>query len=368
MLFQKKFKKTIGISMAILMMLSSYSVSLADDVVKENDTKSEVVVTETNSKEIEPKTNIIEVNRDSGVDRYSTSINIAKKHFDRFDSVLLDSGEDFADALYAGPLASTLKSPLILTRKNSISEDAFNLFKEKGVKKVYLIGGQNSVSPNVEKEIKDRGLEVERISGKDRFDTAVAVSDRIYKGKDLNKYYPPNVLYMGVTSGRKFADALSASPYSYYRQQKEWFYLLPFDGYHLEGIDVVFGGENSVPRTFLFDGVENTIGNKVFAGVDRYDTSVQIAEASKSLLPNGIKSVVIASGETYADALSTAPVATRYDGVILLTNKNKLNEKVKKFIKDNIGSISYIEIAGGENTLSANVENEIKNLVKNPTE
>lgn len=164
MLFQKKFKKTIGISMAILMMLSSYSVSLADDVVKENDTKSEVVVTETNSKEIEPKTNIIEVNRDSGVDRYSTSINIAKKHFDRFDSVLLASGEDFADALYAGPLASTLKSPLILTRKNSISEDAFNLFKEKGVKKVYLIGGQNSVSPKVEKEIKDRGLEVERIS------------------------------------------------------------------------------------------------------------------------------------------------------------------------------------------------------------
>ena len=49
-----------------------------------------------------------------------------------------------------------------------------------------------------------------------------------------------------------------------------------------------------------------------------------------------------------------------HSGVILLTESNKLNEKTKKFIKDN--NIKNIIIVGGERSVSKDVEEELKSL------
>ncbi|MEJ8751476.1 cell wall-binding repeat-containing protein [Lagierella sp. ICN-221743] len=87
--------------------------------------------------------------RISGKDRYETSMQIAKE-FGSFDTAVLASGRVFADALASTPLAKKLHAPILLTNGNDISNE---VFKFKGLKKVVLVGGENSLSKELEKKL-----------------------------------------------------------------------------------------------------------------------------------------------------------------------------------------------------------------------
>lgn len=54
-----------------------------------------------------------------GIDRYETSLNIAKKIYEikPFNEVFIASGENYPDALSAAPIAAIKEIPIILTRK-----------------------------------------------------------------------------------------------------------------------------------------------------------------------------------------------------------------------------------------------------------
>lgn len=300
----------------------------------------------------------VNIDRISGLDRYSTSAEISNCAGQKFDRVFLASGNNFADALYAGPLASTFGSPVVLTHKDYVSKDILDLLELKEVKEVTLIGGTNSISVAVEKSIRNKGYTVNRIAGNDRFDTAVKVNDEIYKARPNKRY---SYLKVAFSNGNIFADSLVASPYIYYRGLNDYLYFLPYKKGYEEGMRIIFGGYDSVENTGNEDGITR------FNGVDRYDTAVQIAKDTKNYIPGGkINTIFIASGENYADALSAGPVATYHitNGIILLTNKNRLNENTKKFIEDNKEDIYDVYIVGGEGSI-ANIENEIKSIFEN---
>jgi putative cell wall-binding protein/peptidoglycan hydrolase-like protein with peptidoglycan-binding domain len=58
-------------------------------------------------------------------------------------------------------------------------------------------------------------------------------------------------------------------------------------------------------------------------GADRYETAVKVSQAGYS---PGVGAVVLATGEDFPDALSAAPLASAYDGPVLLTHKATLDE------------------------------------------
>lgn len=87
--------------------------------------------------------------RISGKNRYETSMQIAKE-FGSFDTAVLASGRVFADALASTPLAKKLHAPILLTNGNDISNE---VFKFKGLKKVVLVGGEKSISKELEKKL-----------------------------------------------------------------------------------------------------------------------------------------------------------------------------------------------------------------------
>lgn len=96
-------------------------------------------------------------------------------------------------------------------------------------------------------------------------------------------------------------------------------------------------------------------------GDDRYQTAVKIAEE----FYEEPKSVVIASGTNYPDALASAPLADTQKGPIILVP----NESLNMTIKDYLEKISFesIKIVGGINSISDKISDEIKDLLdKNP--
>ena len=129
--------------------------------------------------------------RIAGRNRYETSTKLAKQLKAKNNSnVVLASGEKFADALSAAPYAVQKKQTLVLTDGKTLPKDV----KVQDVKAI--IGG--------EKSINIKGLnKVQRISGKDRYETSLEVL------KHMNKTQSAV-----IADGRDYPDALAAAPYA----------------------------------------------------------------------------------------------------------------------------------------------------------
>ena len=157
---------------------------------------------------------------------------------------------------------------------------------------------------------------VERWAGKDRYATSAAISAKSFTTG-------VNVAY--VASGAGFADALSGAPVAGMTRgpvlltaptalpgpvASELSRLKPTKIVILGGTGAVSNAVKAKLDAYTTGAVER------WAGRDRYATSAAIS--ARSFGP-GVKVAYVASGATFADALSGAPVAGMTRGPVLLT-------------------------------------------------
>lgn len=310
----------------------------------------------------EKNNSAVQIFRYYGNDRFETSTILSNLlSIKGSEHIFLVNGENFADALFSGPLASVSNSPILLTKKGELPKVVENKIAEMKVKRVTIVGGLSSVSVDIENKVKKMGIVVDRISGSDRFETAKKLSDA--RASVLGSKSSEKIAY---ASGTNFADALSATPFIYYddvanilpQNNKPIVEYIPYKNESNKGNTLyIFGGINSVPQNVNSEYVTTR-----FSGADRYATSVEIAKECEKKLNNKINTVFIASGEDFPDALSVGPIVARHGSVVLLTEKNTLNAEVAGFISER--QIDRINIIGGESTISKNVVNEILELHK----
>ena len=192
-----------------------------------------------------------------------------------------------------------------------------------------------------------------RVSGADRINTAVEVSKKYYKSAET----------VIIANYEKFADSLSASALS--KALKAPILLVKKD--QLDSVVaqeikrlgaknvVVIGGEQSV------DKAKNSLSKynlQTIAGSDRYETSAKIAQ--EIIKRTGTTQAVIASGETFADALTVAPLANKNNMPILLVQPNNIPKATQEVLKQ----INKVIIVGGEKTISKEVENKLPNATR----
>lgn len=133
-----------------------------------------------------------------GADRYATNAEIIKEFKDA-DTCIIASGENFADSLSIGAYATKNGYPIVLVQKNKINDVTKQALKDSKIKKCYIVGGENSVSKSLEKELPQV---IERIAGNDRYETSLKIADKFYK--DAQGAY--------LASGEVFADSLAINP------------------------------------------------------------------------------------------------------------------------------------------------------------
>ena len=192
-----------------------------------------------------------------------------------------------------------------------------------------------------------------RVAGADRVNTAVEVSKKYYKSAET----------VIIANYEKFADSLSASALS--KALKAPILLVKKD--QLDSVVaqeikrlgaknvVVIGGEQSV------DKAKNSLSKynvQTIAGSDRYETSAKIAQ--EIIKRTGTTQAVIASGETFADALTVAPLANKNNMPILLVQPNNIPKATQEVLKQ----IKTAIIVGGEKTISKEVENKLPNATR----
>ena len=145
-----------------------------------------------------------DVERIAGVDRYGTSEMVARRVTSitgKKDIGVIASGQVFSDALSVGTFASREGFPILLVKKNQVPDQVLRAIKDLEIKKIYIAGGTNSISKSTESKLP---TVVERMAGKDRYETSVAIAKT--KFKDSKEVF--------IASGEEFADALVISPVS----------------------------------------------------------------------------------------------------------------------------------------------------------
>ncbi|MCM3653247.1 cell wall-binding repeat-containing protein [Metabacillus litoralis] len=187
-------------------------------------------------------------------------------------------------------------------------------------------------------------ITMERIAGSDRFETAVSLSKNGWEESEVAV----------LATGHNYPDALSATPLAYRYNAP----LLLTDTNkvpatvkeELERLNVskvvVIGGTSVI--TPNVEKELKSLGIKTItriSGKDRFETSVKIAEELGEVF-----GAVVANGNGYADALSIAPIASTLEMPILLTNKDKVPDSIRDYVKSSAIEVSYV--IGGEQAVS----------------
>ena len=157
----------------------------------------EISVNQSVKSQIEALTNK-RVTRLAGVDRYESSVEVAKRVNANPAEVITTSDEVFADALVSSTVAQKIKAPILLVKKDVLPLSVREyLKKNNSIYKLTTIGGYNTVTKN------NYSTQVILISG---LDIDKPLVDKQGKGiikaftKDYKKYYvlPNNKYYRAI--------------------------------------------------------------------------------------------------------------------------------------------------------------------------
>ncbi|MCU9994923.1 cell wall-binding repeat-containing protein [Mobiluncus mulieris] len=133
----------------------------------------------------------------AGTDRYDTAIQIADE-FKTSDVVYLARGDNQADAVAGGKLKN---GPLLLVNEGSRTREAVAAeIKQLKAKHVVVLGGVGAVSDDTVKAVAGNA-DILRISGANRFETAVEISKALTNNQTAAKVY--------LANGMTLVDALA---------------------------------------------------------------------------------------------------------------------------------------------------------------
>ena len=281
--------------------------------------------------------------RISGDTRYDTAYKNAdalKKQLglEMFDSAVVACGTNYPDALSSAYLAKVKNAPLLLSEAREVNGTVDYIRKNvtKG-KTVYLVGGAD-VLPEQIKTILGSDYDVKRLEGEDRFLTNLAVL------KEANV----NNEEVMICSGLGYADALSAAATgkpvmlvgkALTKEQKEYLAgINPAKFYIVGGSDVVSDRVKAELETMR--SVER------ISGEDRYETALNVA---KKFFDMTSSTVVIATGDGFADGLVGSVTAIANNAPLLLANRNNI-KGVAEFVKETGAKRSIV--MGGADVIS----------------
>lgn len=149
------------------------------------------------------------VERCSGLTRYETALEILKQYGFNSTSrtLIVTTGENFADALSIAPYAAKTHSPVLLCRNGKLNDSARKVLESLRGRctRLLLIGAENVVSGEVEKLGKKLGMEVIRLAGNNRYETCAKVVEY-----ELSANVGLSAEHFSVAVGTNFPDALIA--------------------------------------------------------------------------------------------------------------------------------------------------------------
>lgn len=307
-------------------------------------------------------TSIVKANssfeRISGKNRYETAAAISKHGWEKSQYAVIAQGENFPDALCSVPLAKKYNAPILLTSKDKLHENVEEEIKRLKVKNIIIIGGEGAISSKLEESIKNnfKDVTVERIAGKDRYETSVKIAQKLdFNGEVV------------LASSKYYADALSIAPIA----AKKGMPIILTGKDKLSTSAKNYLKDKNINNSYVIGGtgvIENSILKEVknstrIYGKNRFETNMEILKKFENDIDYTNTFAALGcgpNGNEFADALSGAALAAKMNGPIILSNKD-LPEVTKDYLQTKLTGKEKIFALGGESVLPSKAVNKILN-------
>lgn len=304
--------------------------------------------------------NAAQSKRLSGSDRYKTAVEISKEGWSKgANYVILARGNDFADALCAGPLAKKYGAPILLTQSDELNCDTLSELKRLAVKHIIIVGGVGAVSSKVEDALKSAGFtDIIRLAGDDRYDTSVKIAENIGAADKLV-----------LATGEDYPDALSTSSIA----SKMRIPILLTQKDRLPDKVKQYIDGKKITQTYVIGGtgvinesIKASVPNSLrIGGKDRYETNVLIFKEFESNLDFSDIYLAVGNGpkgDEFADALAGAALAAQKSSPVVLAYKT-LPAAAGDYLKSKISIASRITALGGEAVLPEAIADTLESYI-----
>jgi putative cell wall-binding protein len=272
------------------------------------------------------------------------------------EAVVLVNDSRYADALAAGPLAALVDGPLLLNHGSTLDTDCDTWTVRQG-DTAYLVGGKGVLSTQLEATLKERGMDVVRLGGGDRYETAVKVAQKIDALRPAG-----TTQQVFLASGTDFPDALSAGA----------------PAGHSSGAVLLTYGSRMAPATAAYlagrpdasvyavggdaaEAVTLPAGNEV-VGADRYETATLVADRFFA----DPTTAAFASGAGFADALSAAAYGGNVGAPVLLVAPAAVPDSVASYAGRHRATLGGSVLLGGTGAVSATTFSSLSSALAPP--
>lgn len=307
----------------------------------------------TTSKSAAPKVTVTpKVSRLAGLDRIGTAVDVSHTSFaaGSAKAVVLARDDMFPDALAAGPMAAAKDGPLLLSAPDSLptatADEISRVLPQGGT--VYLIGGDQALSPAVATTVAGLGYNTVRIAGADRYATAVAVAQALGN---------PSMIF--EATGADFADALAGVPAAI----KDHGAILLTDGYSQSPATAAYLAAHPGDTRYALGGPAakaDPTATPVF-GQDRYGTAAKIAA---TFFPSASVAAV-ATGQLFPDAVSGGPMIGRSGGPMLLIDPTgPLPQPEAAYLNARQATLTSLDVLGGPDAVPDGTVTELRRALE----
>lgn len=300
-----------------------------------------------------------------GNTRYGTASMVAEKAYPNgCDSIVIASGTSYADALAGVPLANALKAPILLSTPAGLDNTTIARIKALKPKSAYILGGTGAVPANVRSQLTELGVsDVHRLSGANRYETAVNIANSIGTVKTI----PKSIFIANATA---FPDALSASAAAAISNaailyvnsngnlDKDTADYLDSIKSGIQNIYII-GGKSLVPDSAVKELSKYCISIKRLSGANRYATNAAVNEEFYANFGNN--RVCVVTGKDFPDALTAGVYAAKTQSALILADQSLVME-TKKYLMNKCPML--ITAIGGTGAVPKDILDRMVTVVK----
>lgn len=285
----------------------------------------------------------------NGKDRYDTAIKISNYGWGSgAQNAILINAYSVADALAAGPYAKKINAPVLLTGNDSLNESTNAELKRLKTKNITIIGGENSISSKVEKNLKKSGYNVERIFGADRYKTSLEIADKVGMNSTGELFVVNGVKGLPDAAAVGATAAKLNTPLIFINGKDTNGFKQLADKLNAKKVYYI-GGTAGIPSNFdtLFNSISSVSAERV-AGPNRRDTNAKLIE---KFYPSTLPKVYVANNgqknkSALIDSVALAGLAGREKAPIVLADPSADLSETQDTVL-NRGRISQVISASG---------------------
>ncbi len=300
-----------------------------------------------------------------GLDRFATAIEASKLAYpdglaeESTKTVVIATGMNWPDALGGTALAGALDAPVLLTHTNTLPTSVLAEIERLGAEKAVILGGTSAVGVAVESALEtalDGAVNVDRIAGTDRYDTANKVAARVIEL--LGDEYDGTAF---VATGGNFPDALAAAPLAA-AQRWPLFLANPATGLSpathaamAEVTDAIILGGGFAVSAQTEAALKGRLGDDRVTrlqGLDRFTTAIAIATYAVDHADHGWDRAGIATGMNFPDALAGGVLQGKVGSVMLLAPPDDREAYLLLTLEGNRDDIDRVTFFGGPAAVS----------------